>query len=144
MNYYDLLDFIECEDKYYLQKRIVYKKEHHTIKDEVGNIIRKDEIGNITDEWEDVQQLHGTIQHRQDEDIGKQGEESAIRYHGYFTPEFTLENNHLSNYRVKLVRNYETLYLKIIEYDPNNFLLGEQHHITLIMNEDKKYEGRQE
>ncbi len=144
MNYYDLLRFIECEDKYYLQKKIVYKKEHKVIKDEVGNVIRKDEVGNITEEWEDVQQLHGTIQHRQDAIVDTQGEESKIRYHGYFTPEFTLVNNELSNYRVKIVRNYETLYLKIIEYDPNNFLLGEQHHITLIMEEDRKYQGRQQ
>lgn len=144
MSFYDLLDFIECEDQYYLQKRITYKKEHHKIKDEVGNIIRKDEVGNITEEWEDIQRLHGTIQHRQDEEIDVQGRESEITYHGYFTPEFKLETNQLSNYRVKFVRNYETLYLNIIEYDPNNYLLGEQHHITLVMREDRKYKGRQQ
>lgn len=144
MSYYDLLDFIECDDKYYLQKLVKYKKQHNVIKDEIGNIIRKDDVGNISEEWEDIQQLHGTIQHRQDDDTDFQGQESEITYHGYFTPEFKLETNQLSNYRVKFVRDYETLYLSIIEYDPNNYLLGEQHHITLVMQEDKKYQGRRQ
>lgn len=143
MSFYDLLDFIECEDEYYLQELITYKKQHNQIKDEVGNIIRKDEVGNITEEWQDIQQLHGTIQHRQDDDTDYQGRESDIKYHGYFTPEFKLKSNELSKYSVKFVRDYETLYLSIIEYDPNNYLLGEQHYITLIMQEDKKYKGRQ-
>lgn len=144
MSYYDLLDFIECEDEYYLQELISYKKEHNVIKDEIGNVIRKDEVGNIAEEWQDIQQLHGTIQHRQDDDTDVQGQESAITYHGYFTPEFKLQTNQLSKYRVKFVRDYETLYLSIIEYDPNNYLLGEQHHITLVMQEDKKYQGRRQ
>lgn len=144
MSFYDLLDFIECDDKYYLQKLVTYKKQHNVIKDEIGNVIRKDEVGNISEEWEDIQQLHGTIQHRQDDDTDIQGRESEITYHGYFTPEFKLNTNQLSNYRVKFVRDYETLYLSIIEYDPNNYLLGEQHHITLVMQEDKKYQGRRQ
>lgn len=144
MSYYDLLDFIECDDEYYLQKLVTYKKHHEVIKDEIGNVIRKDEVGNIAEEWQDIQQLHGTIQHRQDDDTDVQGRESAITYHGYFTPEFKLQTNQLSNYRVKFVRDYETLYLSIIEYDPNNYLLGEQHHITLVMQEDKKYQGRRQ
>ncbi|MBO5476264.1 MAG: hypothetical protein J6A15_00735 [Clostridia bacterium] len=144
MSYFDyLLDFIESEDEYYLQKLVTYKKSNQKIKDEVGNIIRKDEVGNISEEWEDIKQLHGTIQHRQDDDVGYQGQESDITYHGYFSPTFKLETNQLSKYRVKFVRDYETLYLNIIQYDPNNYLLGEQHHITLVMQEDRKYKGRQ-
>lgn len=144
MSYYDLLDFIESDDEYYLQQLVAYKKKHDTLKDEVGNVIRKDEVGNIAEEWQDIQQLHGTIQHRQDDDADVQGRESEITYHGYFTPEFKLKTNQLSKYRVKFVRDYETLYLNIIEYDPNNYLLGEQHHITLVMREDKKYQGRRQ
>jgi len=145
MSYYDLLPFLERPtEKYYLQKLIVNKKEHHQLKDEVGNVIRKDEVGNISEKWEDLQELHGVIQHRQDEDIGVQGRESTLTYHGIFTPEFDLETDKLSNYRVKFVRDYETLYLFIKEYDPNNFLFEDQHHITLVMELDKKYQGRQE
>lgn len=143
MSYYDLLEYIESDDEYYLQKLTKYTKSHNSLKDEVGNVIRKDEVGNIAEEWETIQQLHGTIQHRQDDDTDYEGRESDITYHGYFTPEFKLLTNQLSNYRVKLVRDYETLYLSIIEYDPNNYLLGEQHHITLVMQEDRKYQGRQ-
>lgn len=145
MSYYDLLPFLERPtEKYYLQKLIVNKKEHHQLKDEVGNIIKKDDVGNISEKWEDVQELHGVIQHRQDETIGRQGRESSLTYHGIFTPEFDLETDKLSNYRVKFVRDYETLYLFIKEYDPNNYLFDKQHHITLVMEEDKKYQGRQE
>lgn len=145
MSYYDLLPFLERPtEQYFLQKLIVNKKENHQLKDEVGNIIRKDEVGNISEKWEDLQELHGVIQHRQDENIDKQGRESTLTYHGIFTPEFNLETDKLSNYRVKFVRDYETIYLFIKEYDPNNYLFDKQHHITLAMEEDKKYKGRQE
>lgn len=145
MSYYDLLPFLERPtEKYYLQKLVQYKKHYNQIKDEVGNVIRKDEVGNISEQWEDVQELHGVIQHRQDGDVDYQGEESDITYHGIFTPEFQLITDKLSCYRVKFVRDYEILYLKIKEYDPNNYLFDKQHHITLIMEEDKKYQGRKE
>lgn len=145
MSFYTLQKIIKRpNEKYFLQKRIVYKKEHKQLKDEVGNIIRKDEIGNLSEKWEDVQELHGVIQHRQDESIDYQGRESTLTYHGLFTPDFDLETDKLSNYRVKFVRDYETLYLFIKEYDANNYLRDNQNHITLVMDLDKKYAGRQE
>ena len=145
MSYYTLQRILKRpNEQYFLQKRILYKKEHQQLKDEVGNIIRKDDVGNISETWEDVQELHGVIQHRQDENIDYQGRESDLTYHGIFTPDFDLETDKLSNYRVKFVRDYETLYLFIKEYDANNYLRGNQNHITLVMDLDKKYFGRQE
>ena len=145
VGYEDLMPFLERPtEKYYLQKKISYTSKHKVLKDEIGNIIRKDDVGNISEEWEDVQELHGVIQHRQDETIDFQGRESSLTYHGIFLPEFKLETDKLSDYRVKFVRDYETLYLFIKEYDPNNYLFDKQHHITLIMDEDKKYFGRKE
>ena len=121
MSYYTLQHILKRpNEQYFLQKRIIYKKEHQQLKDEVGNIIRKDDVGNISETWEDVQELHGVIQHRQDENIDYQGRESNLTYHGIFTPDFDLETDKLSNYRVKFVRDYETLYLFIKEYDANN------------------------
>ena len=145
MSYYTLQRILKRpNEKYYLQKRITYKKEHQQLKDEVGNIIRKDDVGNLSEKWEDIQELHGVIQHRQDENIDYQGRESSLTYHGLFTPDFNLKTDKLSNYRVKFVRDYETLYLFIKEYDANNYLRGKQNHITLIMDLNKKYFGRQE
>lgn len=145
MSYYTLQRIIKRpSEQYFLQKRITYTKEHHQLKDEVGNIIRKNEVGNITEEWEDVQELHGVIQHRQDDNTNYQGRESDLTYHGLFTPDFDLETNKLDNYRVKFIRDYETLYLYIKEYDANNYLRGNQNHITLVMDVDRKYFGRQE
>lgn len=131
-------------EKYYLQKRVTYQKEHNQIKDEVGNVIRKDDVGNISETWETVQELHGVIQHRQDDDADYQGRESTLTYHGLFTPDFDLNTDKLSLYRVKFVRDYETLYLFIKQYDANNYLRNNQSHITLVMDLDKKYFGRQE
>lgn len=145
MSYYTLQRIIKRpNEKYFLQKRVTYKKEHAQLKDEVGNIIRKDEVGNIVEEWEDIQELHGVIQHRQDDNTDYQGRESDLTYHGLFTPDFDLETNKLDNYRVKFIRDYETLYLYIKEYDANNYLRGNQNHITLVMDVDRKYFGRQE
>ncbi len=145
MSYYTLQKILKRpNEQYFLQKRIVYQKEEKFLKDEVGNVIRKDEVGNISEKWEDIQELHGVIQHRQDEVIDYQGRESNLTYHGLFTPDFDLETDKLDNYRVKFIRDYETLYLFIKEYDANNYLRGNQNHITLIMDLDKKYFGIQE
>lgn len=133
-------------EKYILEEKIQYKKEpkSQVLKDEVGNIIRKDAVGNISEKWQEVMELEGVIQHRQNEKIDNDGEESELRYYGYFKPKFSLITDKLSNYRVRFIRDYETLYLKILQYDPNNFFRGNQHHIVLVMKEDKKYQGRQE
>lgn len=145
MSYYSLQRVLKRpNEKYFLQKLVTYKKDHHQIKDEIGNVIRKDDVGNIQEEWQDIQELHGVIQHRQDENIDYQGRESTLTYHGIFTPDFDLETDKLSLYRVRFERDYETLYLYIKEYDANNYLRGNQSHITLVMDVDKKYFGRQE
>jgi len=145
MSYYSLQRVLKRpNEKYFLQKLVTYKKDHHQIKDEIGNVIRKDDVGNIQEEWQDIQELHGVIQHRQDENIDYQGRESSLTYHGIFTPDFDLETDKLSLYRVRFERDYETLYLYIKEYDANNYLRGNQSHITLVMDVDKKYFGRQE
>ena len=133
-------------EQYYLQKKEIYTEEiepQKILKDEVGNIIQKDEVGNIKEQWIDVLELEGVIQHRQTEKITEAGQESTLKYYGYFSPTFQLNTNKLANFRVKFVRQYETLYLKIIEYDANNYLRNKHHHIALIMEEDRKYFGRQ-
>ena len=140
------------DEEYILQKKVTYVEDisDNKLKDEVGNVIEKDEIGNIKDTWEDLQVLSGVIQHRQYEkqrnrvlSITEAGEESTVRYYGYFDPTFSLKTDALADYRVKFVRDYETLYLKILEYDPNNYLRDNHHHIVLGMERDRKYEGRQ-
>lgn len=139
-------------EKYILQKKVRYEKDpfEKNMKDEVGNIIVKDEIGNVKETWQDLQELSGVIQHRQYEkqrnrvlSITEAGEESTLRYYGYFDPTFSLKTDALADYRVKFVQTYETIYLKIIEYDPNNYLRADHHHIVLGMERDRKYEGRQ-
>lgn len=139
-------------EKYFLQEKKVFTEEvypQRILKDEVGNIIHKDEVGNIKEEWIDLQELHGVIQHRQRESISEAGQGSMLRYGrmgylGYFAPDFNLETGKLANYRIKFIRDYEILYLRIIEYDPNNYLRDKQHHIVLGLIEDKKYFGRAE
>lgn len=133
------------DEQYFLQKKEKYVKEiepQKILKDEVGNIIVKDEVGNIKEQWQNITKLVGVIQHRQTEKITESGQESEIRYYGYFIPNFQLNNNKLAEYRVKFIREYETLYLRIIEYDPNNYLRDKQHHIALVMKEDRKYFDR--
>ena len=76
------------------------------------------------------------------EKITESGQESTIKYYGYFQSDFSLNTNKLANYRVKYVSKNETLYLKIIEYDANNYLRERQHHIVLVMEEDRKYFDR--
>ena len=147
MSFEGILRFINRPtEKYILEEKVQYQKEpkSQVLKDEVGNIIKKDAVGNISERWQEIMELEGVIQHRQDEIIGYDGEESELKYYGYFKPNFHLITDKLSNYRVRFIRDYETLHLKIIQYDPNNFLRAKQHHIVLVMKEDKKYQGGQE
>jgi len=138
------------DQHYYLQKKEKYTEEVHpqeVLKDEVGNIIKKDAVGNIKEQWITLQELQGVVQHRQREDISEAGQESKTRYgrqgyYGYFSPNFQLETNKLSNYRVKFVRKNEIVYFRIMEYDPNNYLRDKNHHIVLGLIEDKKYHDR--
>ena len=141
------------DETYTLQKKKEAKviTRYEYVKDEVGNVIErevqeledgrvKDGVGNIPIEWEDIQILEGVIQHKQDEEIVTAGEQSDIYYSGFFESTFKLETDALSDYRVKFERPYETIYLKILQYDPNNYLRYKQHHIELTLKEDRKYE----
>lgn len=138
--------------KYYLQRKEEYIEEiepKQVMKDEVGNIITKDAVGNLKEKWITVQELEGVVQHRQREDITEAGQESMTRYgrtgyYGYFSPNFQLKTDKLANYRVKFVHDNEILYFRIMEYDPNNYLRDKNHHIVLGLIEDKKYFGRAE
>lgn len=133
------------DHKYYLLKKEQYIEEiepQEVLKDEVGNIIPKDEVGNIKEQWLQIQELKGVVQHRQTEKITESGQESTIKYYGYFQSDFSLDTNKLANYRVKYISKNETLYLKIIEYDANNYLRERQHHTVLVMEEDRKYFDR--
>lgn len=138
--------------KYYLQKKEQYIEEidpAQVIKDEVGNIIKKDAVGNLKEKWITLQELQGVVQHRQREDITEAGQESKTRYgrqgyYGYFIANFQLPIDKLANYRVKFQHNNETVYYRIMEYDPNNYLREKNHHIVLGLIEDKKYFGRQQ
>ena len=140
------------DQEYYLQQKQQYTEQiepQHVIKDEIGNIITKDEVGNLKEQWNTVCELQGVIQHRQREDITEAGQESKTRYgrqgyYGYFIANFQLETNKLANYRVKFVRENEIVYFRIMEYDPNNYLREKNHHVVLGLIEDKKYFGRQE
>lgn len=138
--------------KYYLQKKEEYIEEvdpKQVIKDEIGNIIKKDAVGNLKEKWITLQELQGVVQHRQREDITLAGQESMTRYGregytGYFIANFQLPMDKLVNYRVKFQHNDETVYYRIMEYDPNNYLREKNHHIVLGLIEDKKYFGRQQ
>ena len=138
--------------QYYLQTKQQYTGQiepQHVIKDEIGNIVKKDAVGNLKEQWVTLQELQGVIQHRQREDISEAGQESKTRYgrqgyYGYFIANFQLETNKLANYRVKFVRDNETVYFRIMEYDPNNYLRDKNHHVVLGLIEDKKYFGRSE
>lgn len=129
-------------EKYILQKKVDYilDNTNNILKDEVGNIITKDEVGNIESEWKDLITLEGVIQLKQISNIDNSGEESAIQYVGYFNPKkFNIETDNLSSYRVKIIRDYEIVILKITEFNPNLFLRNDKHHYKMGFVEDKKY-----
>lgn len=106
---------------------------------ELGHSHEKDELGFPKEEYIPIQELKGIIQAPQDLDIDFNGQESEPRYVGYFMPEFSIEAERLNDYRIEYRRPYETMVMKITEYNPNLFLRHNRHHVKLRLKLEKKY-----
>lgn len=99
----------------------------------------EDELGFSKEEYVPIQELKGIIQAPQDLEIDLNGQESEPKYVGYFMPEFDIKAEKLNNYRIKYERPYETMIMKIMEYNPNLFLRHNRHHVKLRLILEKKY-----
>ena len=83
---------------------------------------KKDELGFAEETYIPIQELDGIIQEPQILDIDFKGQESNPTYTAYLMPTFNLETEDLNEYRIQYERPYETMILKIVQYDPNLFL----------------------
>lgn len=99
----------------------------------------KDELGFAKEKYIPIQELRGIIQEPQDLDIDFKGQESNPGYVAYLMPDFDLEAENLNDYRIQYERPYETMLMKIIEYDPNLFLRHKRHHVQISLVLEKKY-----
>ena len=127
------------DEKLILLKSTNESHEAEIEKDELGFPIRKDELGFIPEKYIPVQELHGIIQAGQSLDIDFHGSEAQVSYVAYLMPEFDLERKGLNNYRIKYIRPYETMILKIMSYNPNLFLRHKRHHVKVGLILEKKY-----
>lgn len=100
---------------------------------------KKDELGFAKEKYIPIQELDGIIQEPQDLDIDFKGQESNPGYVAYLMPDFNLEAENLNDYRIKYIRPYETMLLKIVQYDPNLFLRHKRHHVEIHLILEKKY-----
>ena len=104
-----------------------------------GTSRQKNELGFAKEQYIPIQTLQGIIQEPQELDIDFKGQESNPMYVAYLMPEFNLEAENLSDYRIKYERPYETMILKIVQYDPNLFLRHKRHHVEIHLILEKKY-----
>lgn len=100
---------------------------------------KKDELGFAKEKYIPIQELQGIIQEPQRLDIDFKGQESNPFYTAYLMPTFNLETENVNDYRIKYERPYETMILKIIQYDPNLFLRHKRHHVEIHLVLEKKY-----
>ena len=100
---------------------------------------KKDELGFAKEAYIPIQKLRGIIQEPQNLDIDFKGQESNPGYVAYLMPDFDLEAENLNDYRIQYERPYETMLLKIVEYDPNLFLRHKRHHVEIHLILEKKY-----
>lgn len=105
----------------------------------LGVSSKKDDLGFAKEKYIPIQKLHGIIQEPQHLDIDFKGQESNPAYVAYLMPEFNLEAENLNNYRIQYKRPYETMILKIVQYDPNLFLRHKRHHVEIHLILEKKY-----
>lgn len=100
---------------------------------------KKDELGFAKEKYIPIQELQGIIQEPQRLDIDFKGQESNPFYTAYLMPTFNLETENVNDYRIKYERPYETMILKIVQYDPNLFLRHKRHHVEIHLVLEKKY-----
>lgn len=100
----------------------------------------KNELGFPVEKYIPIQELNGIIQSGQSLDIDFHGQEAQVSYVAYLMPEFNLERENLNDYRIKYIRPYETMILKIMSYNPNLFLRHKRHHVKMGLILEKKYE----
>ena len=118
-----------------------YRSDEKIILMKLGISQDKDELGFAKEKYVPIQELDGIIQEPQDLDIDFKGQESNPGYIAYLMPNFDLEAEDLNNYRIQYERPYETMLMKIIEYDPNLFLRHNRHHVQMTLILEKKYNG---
>ena len=99
----------------------------------------KDDLGFSKEKYIPIQTLNGIIQEPQQLDIDVKGQESNPLYVAYLMPDFNLEADNLNEYRIKYIRPYEEMILKIVQYDPNLFLRHKRHHVEIHLILEKKY-----
>lgn len=116
-----------------------YRKDEKITLLKKGVSRQKNELGFAKEKYIPVQTLQGIIQEPQMLDIDLKGQESNPIYTAYLMPEFDLETENLSDYRIKYERPYETMILKIVQYDPNLFLRHKRHHVEIHLVLEKKY-----
>lgn len=101
----------------------------------------KDEFGFARTDFVPVKTLTGIVQDKQTDDIDFKGEESNPLYSIYVLPEFDIQAKDLESYRIQYKRPYETMIMKIIEYNPNLFLRHKRHHVKMKVILEKKQYG---
>ena len=119
--------------------RHTYRPDESLYLMKLGYTDEEDELGFGEEKYIIQQELHGIIQKPQELEINFKGQESNPAYVGYFLPEFELKASELNDYRIKYARPYETLLMKITEYNPNLFLRHNRDHIKLKLVLEKKY-----
>lgn len=138
-----------------LYRQFSRKKEHVYLLKKTNKInedsqIELDEFGFAKKEYKDIEsdisevfEIKAIVQRAQEIDINEKGVESNPLYYAYCEPTFHLKQNEINNYRIKYVKPYETLIMKILEYNPNLFLGSNKgshhHHIRLKLLLEKKY-----
>lgn len=116
-----------------------YRSDEEIILLKKGTSHEKNELGFAKEKYVPVQKLKGIIQAPQQLDIDNKGQESNPIYIAYLMPSFDLEAENLNDYRIKYKRPYETMLLKIVEYNPNLFLRHKRHHVKIRLILEKKY-----
>ena len=123
----------------------IYKRTHRPEEKitlmKFSDSFEEDELGFSKKEYIDIQELRGVIQRPQDIEVLMKGVESNPRYVGYFIPDFILQQNEIDDYRIRYERPFETMIMKIDEYNPNLFLRHKRDHIRLVLILEKKNDG---
>ena len=102
----------------------------------------RDEVGEFIEQWVDTHTLTGVIQSSSEHRDIPRGEEEIPLYNGYFSPDFTINFDDLSKYRIKHhipTTPSQEIYYQILEINRNLRLKNNRHHYKFVLGVNRKW-----
>jgi hypothetical protein len=102
----------------------------------------KNEIGDLTQEWQEVGEIIGTVQWVAQLVNEPKGRLETTEYNGFFVADFDIPDKKMGEFRIKHITappNNVTQYFKIHRIDRHLVWRRKRHHYEMVLELDPKW-----